>query len=247
MNNDGGKKADHVSSSAVVTRHRRRNFTEEVYGARLPYDDARIIDDYAKANKLDRSEAVRQGLHQFALRQKMIRIKKDPLRESLEQVVAEQIAPLRERADEVMVLLSDLVNLVVERGQNPPDGHTKDGGGGASLPLDEVSVAPPYAHVLKEQKQLLERTLMAVMLALRLHVNYLIEPVLSASEARSSGEVERHLRAAIMGTDLWCETTRKVVTRTGKRILFESNLMTKEEWERLLAEYRAEDQKEGMK
>ena len=230
-----------------MTRRRRRNFTEEVYGARLPYDDARIIDDYANANKLDRSEAVRHGLHQFALRQKMIRTKKDPLRESLEQVVAEQIAPVKERTEEVMVLLSDLVNLVVERGQNPPDGHTKDGGGGASLPLHEGSVAPPYAHVLKEQKQLLERTLMAVTLALRLHVSYLIEPALSASEARSGVEVERHLRAAITGSGQWCETTRKVVTRTGKRILFESNLMTKEEWERLLAEYRAEDQKEGMK
>lgn len=94
MNSDGGKKAGSASSSAVVTRRRRRNFTEEVYGARLPYDDARIIDDYANANKLDRSEAVRQGLHHFALRQKMIRTKKDPLRESLEQVVAEQIAPV---------------------------------------------------------------------------------------------------------------------------------------------------------
>ena len=247
MNSDGGKKSGSASSAAVVTRRRRRNFTEEVYGARLPYEDARVIDDYAKANKLDRSEAVRQGLHQFALRQKMIRIKKDPLRESLEQVVAEQIAPVQQRTEEVMVLLSDLVSLVVERGQHPTDGHTKDGGGGASLPPDEGPVAPPYAHVLKEQKQLLERTLMAVMLALRLHVNYLVEPVLSASEARAGGEAERHLRAAILGRDQWCETTHKVVARTGKRLLFESNLMTQEEWEKLLAKYRAEDQKEGMK
>jgi hypothetical protein len=215
-----------------------------MYGARLPYEDARVIEDYAVANKLDRAEAVRQALHLFALRQKMIRIKKDPLRESLEQVVAEQIAPVHERTEEVMVLLGELVNLVVERGRNQPDGHMKDGGGGASLPLDESSVAPSYAHILKEQRQLLEQTLMAVMLALRLHVNYLVEPVLSASEARSGGEAARHLRAAILGRDEWCETTHKVITRTGKRLLFESNLMTQEEWEKLLAVYRAEDQKE---
>jgi hypothetical protein len=242
LNSDGGKKADHVSSSAVVTRHRRRNYTEEVYGARLPYEDARVIDDYAKANKLDRSEAVRQGLHQFALRQKMIRTKKDPLRESLEQVVAEQIAPVQQRTEEVMVLLSDLVNLVVERGRNPPDGHMKDGGGGASLPLDEGTVALPYAHILSEQKQLLEQTLMAVMLALRLHVNYLIEPVLSASEVRADGEAAKHLRAAILGRDEWCETTRKIIARTGKRLLFESNFITQEDWKNLLAGYRAEDE-----
>jgi len=242
LNSDGGKKADRASSAAAVTRHRRRNFTEEVYGARLPYEDARVIDDYAKANKLDRSEAVRQGLHQFALRQKMIRTKKDPLRESLEQVVAEQIAPVQQRTEEVMVLLTDLVNLVVERGRNPPDGHMKDGGGGASLPLDEGTVALPYARILSEQKQLLEQTLMAVMLALRLHVNYLIEPVLSASEARADGEAAKHLRAAILGRDEWCETTRKVIARTGKRLLFESNFITQEDWKNLLAGYRAEDE-----
>ena len=246
MNSDGGKKADRASSAGAVTRHRRRNFTEEVYGARLPYEDARVIDDFAKANKLDRSEAVRQGLHQFALRQKMIRTKKDPLRESLEQVVAEQIAPVQQRTEEVMVLLGDLVNLVVERGRNPPDGCMKDGGSSAP-PLDEGAAARAYAHILSEQKQLLEQTLMAVMLALRLHVNYLVEPVLSASEARAGGEAVRHLRAAILGRDEWCETTRKVIARTGKRLLFESNFITHEDWKNLLAGYRAEDEQGALR
>lgn len=247
MNSEDGKSGGRVSSSSRVTRRRRRNFTVEMYGARLPYEDARVIDDYAKANKLDRAEVVRQGLHQFALRQKMIRTKKDPLRESLEQVVAEQIEPVRQRTEEVMVLLNDLANLVVERGRNPLGGHMKDGGDGASRPLNEGTVAPLYAHILSEQKQLLEQTLMAVMLALRLHVNYLVEPVLSASETRSDDEAERHLQAAIMGREEWCRTTRKVVARTGKRLLFESSLISPEEWKRLLDGYRAEDEQGALR
>lgn len=247
MNSEGGKSGGSASSSARVTRRRRRNFTVEMYGARLPYEDARVIDDYAKANNLDRAEAVRHGLHQFALRQKMVRTKKDPLRESLEHVVAEQVAPVQQRTEEMMVLLNDLANLVVERGRNPSNGHVKDGEDRASLPLDEGTVAPLYAHILSEQKQLLEQTLMAVMLALRLHVNYLVEPVLSASEGRSRGEAERHLRAAIMGREEWCGTTRKVITRTGKRLLFESNLIPPEEWKRLLADYQAEDEQEASR
>ena len=67
MNSHSEKKAASASSAAAAKRHRRRNFTEEVYGARLTYEDARVIDDYAKANNLDRSEAVRRGLHQFPI------------------------------------------------------------------------------------------------------------------------------------------------------------------------------------
>jgi hypothetical protein len=83
---------------------------------------------------------------------------------------------------------------------------------------------------------------MLVMLALRLHVNYLVEPVLRASEAHSGIEAERHLRAATVGPEEWCGTTRKVVARTGKRLLFESKLISPEEWRRLLDGYRAEDE-----
>jgi hypothetical protein len=242
LNSDRGKKADGVSSKAAVTRHKRKNFTEEVYGARLPFEDARVIDDYAKANRLDRSEVVRLGMHQFALRQKMLHPRKDPVRESLEQVVCEQIEPVRQRTEEMMVMLNDLAGYIVEQGRSLPHSPVRDGDRRASLSLDETAVAPPLAQIYSEHKQLLEQTLMAVMLALRLHVNYLVEPVLSASEARAGGEAERHLRAAIMGREEWCVTTRKVIARTGKRLLFESNLITPEDWRRLLDGYRAEDE-----
>jgi AcrR family transcriptional regulator len=212
-----------------------------MYGARLPHEDARVIDDYAEANKLDRAEAVRQALHLFALRQKMLRTKKDPLRESLEQVVAEQLGPVRQRTEEMMAMLNDLASFIVEQDRSLPGTFTEGGNRQTSSPHDEGSAAHPYTQFFSGQKQLLEQTLMLVMLALRLHVNYLIEPVLSVSEARSDDEAERHLRAAIVGPEEWCGTTRKVVARTGKRLLFESKLITPEEWERLLDEYRAED------
>jgi hypothetical protein len=212
-----------------------------MYGARLPYEDAHVIDDYAKANKIDRAEAVRHGLHLFALRQKMLRTKKDPLRESLEQVVAEQIEPFRQRTEEMMALLNDLAGYFVEHGRSMPRSLTEHDGQRAPSPHDDGAAAAPYAQVFSEQRQLLEQTLMAVMLALRLHVNYLVEPVLSASEALSDGEAERHLRAAVLGREEWCVTTRKVINRTGKRLLFESNLISPEEWKGLLDGYRAED------
>ena len=232
-----------MPSSARKTRRRRRNFTEEMYGARLPHEDARVIDDYAKTNNLDRAEAVRHGLHQFALRQKMLHHKKDPLRESLEQVVAEQMEPVRRRTEEMMVVLNDLAGYVVEQGRSLARSPVGDGDRRTSSALDEAAAAPPLAQIFSEHKQLLEQTLMAVMLALRLHVNYLVEPVLSASEERAGGEAERHLRAAILGREEWCVTTRKVIARTGKRLLFESNLITPEDWRRLLDGYRAEDER----
>lgn len=247
MNNDDGKKADRASSATVVTRHRRRNFTVEMYGARLPYEDARVIDDYAKANKIDRAEAVRHGLHLFALRQQMIRTKKDPLRESLEQVVAEQITPIRQRTEEMMTLLNDIANFVVEQSQSSaPRPAARDAGGAASTQSGGTP-ASLVEQVPAAQIELIKRTLVTAALVLRLLVDYLIDPVLRADETRAGGELAKRLDAAIQGSERWTRTTHKVVARTGKRMLFESKMMTKEEWERLLAEYRVEDQREGMK
>jgi hypothetical protein len=218
-----------------------------MYGARLPYEDARVIDDYAKANKLDRAEAVRQALHLFALRQQMIRTKKDPLRESLEQVVAEQIAPVRRRAEEMMTLLNDIANFVVEQSQGGSPRPAAHNAGQSASTVNDGPLMSPVEQALAAQRGLVERTLMTVTLGLRLLVDYLIDPVLRDAERRADGELTKRLAAAIQGSKRWTRTTHKVVARTGKRLLFESKLMTEEEWERLLAEYRAEDQKEGIK
>lgn len=203
-------------------KHKRKKYTSEIYGARLEFEDARILDDYGKANKLDRSDVVRLGLHQFALRQQLRHHKKDPLRETLEQIVAEKIEPLSSRVEEVAVVLHEVAEAVIQIKQMPHDGS---------------EAVQTQGEVAREQKQLIEKTLMAAMLALRLHINYVVEPILREIDARAGIGAEAHLQAAIHGRDIWCETTREVITRTGNRILFELNLITKEDWERLLDVY----------
>ena len=203
-------------------KHKRKNYTSGIYGARLHFEDARILDDYSKANKLDRSEVVRRGLHHFALSLQMRHHKKDPLRETLEQAVVEKIEPLSNRVEDVAALLHELAEAVLQIRQLPPAG---------------IEAAHPQGDVAREQKQLIDKTLMAAMLTLRLHVNYVVEPVLREVNARVGGGAEAHLQAAIQGREGWCEMTREVITRTGNRILFELNLITKEEWERLLNAY----------
>ena len=219
----------------------------EVYGARLPYEDARVIDDYAKANKLDRSEAVRHGLHQFALRQQMRYHKKDPLRESLEQVVAEQITPVRRGTEDVMALLNDIANFLVGQSRSSSPHPAAHNAGEAASTQNNGTLKSPVEQALAAQKVLVERTLTAVTLGLRLLVDYFIDPILRAEETRAGDESAERLEAAIRGSELWSRSTHKVVTRAGKRMLFESKLMAEEEWEKLLAEYRAEDREEGMK
>ena len=98
-------------------------------------------------------------------------------------------------------------------------------------------------HIFKEQKQLIEQTLMAAMLTLRLHIGYVIEPILRGVEARSDGRAEAYLQAALQGRDRWSDITREVIARTGNRILFELNLITKEDWEKLLEVYHNKDMK----
>jgi hypothetical protein len=226
--------AGHESRS---TRNRKQRYSKEVYGARVPHEDARILEDYGKANNLERSDVVRRALHYFALRQQMISPKKDPIREMIEQVVAAQIAPLCNRAEETVAALRQLAELIIQTRQAPAVAGVSNNSDEASARLEEIETSQPPLQALKEQKQLLEKTLMAAMLALRLHVNYIVEPVLQNAEARSDDRAAASLQAAIRGRDAWSEITREVITRTGNRILFELNLITKEDWEELLKTY----------
>jgi hypothetical protein len=222
LSNKAGSNGRREAKPQRDGKYKRKNYTSEIYGARLAFEDARILDDYGRANKLDRSDVVRLGLHQFALRQQMAHHKKDPLRETLEQIVAKKIEPLSNRVEEVAAVLHELAEAVIQIKQMP---HV---GGEAAQPLGDVA---------REQKQLIEKTLMAAMLALRLQVNYVIEPILREIDARAGVGAEAHLQAAIQGRDRWSETTREVITRTGNRILFELNLITNEDWEGLLHAY----------
>lgn len=228
MSNNKNLNERRKSKSSRTGKYKPKNYTDEIYGARLHFEDARILDDYGKAHKLDRSDVVRHGLHQFALWQQMNHHKKDPLRETLEQIVAEKIEPLSSRMEDMAALLNELAGMIVQtRGAQVAQTNRGESAGFS-------------AEAAKEQKQLIEQTLMAAMLALRLHINYIVEPVLRRVEAHSGEETEVYLQAAIQGRDTWCETTREVITRTGNRILFELNLLTKEDWEMLLNAYNTQ-------
>lgn len=223
MSNKNGLNGRRETKPHRDGKYKRKNYTSEIYGARLPFEDARVLNEYGKANRLDRSDVVRRGLHHFALWLEMRHHKKDPLRETLEQTVAEKIEPLNHRIEEVATVLHELAEAVIQIKQMPPDGS------------EAVQL---QGKVAGEQKQLIEKTLMAAMLTLRLHVNYVVEPILREIGARAGGSAEAHLQAATRGRDGWCEATREVIARTGNRILFELNLITKEDWERLLDAYK---------
>ena len=77
---------------------------------------------------------------------------------------------------------------------------------------------------LREQKQLLERVLLASTLAMRLFVNYSVEPDLRAADALNADEIKAHLLAADSGRDAWCDLTKQVIKRTGQRVRHDLNL-----------------------
>lgn len=207
---------------AKKARHRGRQFTKAVYSARLPFEDARILNAYAKANSLDRSEVVRLGLHQFALRQQMKSHVKNPLlREAQEQLIAEQIAPITNRLDEMTALMNELTNLLIESRQSSKENTPVSIKNAAHL-FQEESEFTQLKQQFSEQKKLLERILVTTTLALRLHINYIIQPMLKNME---KGEIETHLRTAEQGRDSWNPTTSEIIKRTGNRILVELNFL----------------------
>lgn len=237
MGNKSERVMTQMRPDSRVTRNKKQRYSKEVFGARVPHEDARILDDYGKLHKLERSDVVRVAIHQFALRQQMSYHKKDPLRETMEQAVAAQIAPIHNRIEEMAAMFHHLAQAFVQTQQT----LAVPSSAGASTAHEELGVAYQQTHDFKEQKQLLEKTLMAAMLALRLHVNYVVEPILREANESASGEAQAYLQGATQGRDMWSEITREVITRTGNRILFELNLITKEDWEKLLQVYSSHE------
>lgn len=175
-----------------LTRNKKKTFTDRTYGARLPYEDARIMDDYAERNKLDCADVVRLAVKQFVARQSMKYQPKDAVRAAVEEVISEQLAP-------VIALLEK---------RSPHN-----------------DLASQINSPLSEQKQLLERVLLASTLAMRLFVNYSVEPNLRAADVRNADEIKTHLLAADSGRDAWCDLTKQVIKRTGQRVRHDLNLL----------------------
>ncbi len=178
-------KIKQTTTQKRLTRNKRKTFTDRTYGARLPYEDARVLDDFAKRNKLDCADVVRLAVKQFVVRQEMKYQPKDAVRVAVEGVISAQLAPL--------------VTLIEKR-------------------LPESDVASQIDSPLREQKQLLERVLLASTLAMRLFVNYSVEPDLRATNAQDANETTARLLAADSGRDAWCDLTKQVIKRTGQRV-----------------------------
>ena len=180
-----------------ITRRRLKQYTAHTYGARLPYADARFMDNFCEQNRMERADAVRLAVKQFVARQGLAFKRLDPAREMHEQVLREQLAPVLEQ-------LQALARAAEDAGNEAPTGAVS-----------------PAAH---PDESLLERTLATASLALRILVNYALEPTMRSLEAGNADEIQAHLRAAAGGPDHWCESTRQVFGLTERQIFRELNI-----------------------
>ena len=230
---DEAKSSEQVQGTAPrKKRRRKRQYTDEMYGARPEHGDARFLDEYARLNGLERTEVVRIALHKFVLLQQMKYPRKDGFQELQERVFREHFAALFERLEALSATLQELPQEVAAL-------HLAStfrvAAGGAELcdtfVVDGEKDGCFLRHVesiLTEQKRTLEQVLLASTLALRLAVNYLVEPQLRSLEASNRAALEPHLRAAQEGKAGWSEATSEVVRRTGKQVLRELNFATPE-------------------
>ncbi|MGB8510889.1 MAG: hypothetical protein WCD76_21125 [Pyrinomonadaceae bacterium] len=197
---DAKTPAPETNPVARKRRKRRRQYTERIYGARPLYEDARIIDEYASRNGLDRAEVVRKALHMFALRQGMKYPSKDALQEMQEKVFREYFAELFERVEALSQSLREQPN---------------NGADGGFVSRNE--------YLLNGQNPVLDQILLTSTMALRLLVNYLIDPQLRQLDPANPASIEPYFRDADRGTASWSKTTAEVVSRTGKKIVGELN------------------------
>lgn len=209
-------------------RRRKKNYADDMYGARPAPEDARIIDEYARLNGVDRTEVVRLALHKFALLQQMKYQPKDALQELREKVLREHFAQLFEQLETMTQKLQELPQTGIDRhighafsavGETVEQGAAGSANGG----LDTESTQR-IEFLLREQKRALEQVLLASTLALRLLATYLVEPQLRHLEPSNPASLEPHLRAAEAGKSGWSAATAEVMRRTGKQVLHELNL-----------------------
>lgn len=212
------KKSANTSPAQPPGRHKTKNFTELIYGARVTFEDARQLDDYARKNRLSRSAAVRLALHQFALQQQLRYRRKDPAQVLQEQLLAEQLAPLAARLEELSALLAGPGAAVFE---TPPPARAKPASGprsgGPPGPLRAAASGPPR----QSPQILLEKVLAIVSLILRLQVNFLVAPVLGQIIEDNPAALAVYLADSVSGCEAWDQETRALLERTEQRILEE--------------------------
>lgn len=212
--NDGAAPAREGDRATRKKRARRKQYTSEIYSARLAHEDARVVDDYARRKGLDRSDVVRLGMHQFALRQQMRYQPKSALEEMQEQVFREYFAEFGGRLDALASALQELPRTLVEL-----QARTIFPAGSDKAEVDES--AGLTGEEIPRQRRALEQALFASVLTLRLVTNYLVEPQLRRLDAPSGEDFEPHLRAATEGKEAWSTVLGAVMKLTGERVMGE--------------------------
>ena len=213
-NNDGTAPACEGGRPTRKKRARRKQFTSEIYSARLAHEDARVVDDYARRKGLDRSDVVRLGMHQFALRQQMRYQPKSALEEMQEQVFREYFAEFGGRLDALDSALRELPRTLVElQARTAFPAGSGEAGAGES--------AKSTGGEIPRERRALEQALFASVLTLRLVTNYLVEPQLRRLAAPGGEDFEPHLRAATGGKEAWGTVLGSVMKLTGERVMAE--------------------------
>ena len=182
----------------------------------MPLADALVLEDYARAQRLTRSEVVRLALHEFALRQQMLAGSKTNTAPLTAQTLAEQLRPLQMSLNELAASLHELAPALLAA--KVATLHTT-----SPTPLGQAAKAAPETtrQPWAALQQQMEQILVTAMLTLRLQVNYTLAPVLDALPAHDKAGLTAHLETAARGRERWSEATRAVYQRTGQRILQE--------------------------
>lgn len=207
-------------------RRRKKDYTDATYGARLPHEDARIADEYARQHSLERADVVRLAMKQFAYRQQMRYQPKSEVAELREQVFREHFAPVSEQLDALSATLHELPQTLLElhAGRLFRTGAGDDGNGEAH-PAGEGQTSEFVRRVeaeLRSQRRVLERAHFASVLTLRLVTNYLVEPQLRRIDPSDAEAMKPHLHAAREGKKAWGAVLGAVMQLTGDRVMAES-------------------------
>lgn len=202
-------------------RRRKKTYSDATYGARLPHEDARIADEYARQHKLDRAGVVRLAMKQFAYRQQMRYRPKSDLEEMREQVFREHFAPVAEQLDALALMLQGLPQTLLEFRSRQPSAFGNGDAGNGETDASGGELARRLEAEIISQRRVLEQALFASVLTLRLVTNYLVEPQLRRLDGSDGAALEPHLRAASEGKEAWGAGLAAVMKLTGERVMTE--------------------------
>lgn len=206
-------------------RRRKKDYTDATYGARLPHEDARIADEYARQHSLERADVVRLAMKQFAYRQQMRYQPKSEVAELREQVFREYFAPVSEQLDALSATLHELPETLLElHAERLFRTGAGDAENGEAHPAGDGQTSEFVRRVeaeLRSQRRVLERAHFASVLTLRLVTNYLVEPQLRRIDPSDAEAMKPHLRAAREGNEAWGTVLGAVMKLTGERVMAE--------------------------